>query len=166
MYKDFGLPFQSPYIGTFLVAPCFMKLVHDVKRITTSPLTFVERSRYDYINQLKENRPFPTGLLDGNVEIQFLHYASEDEAAEKWRRRVGRSHFNRVFLKLSADKDLFTVQDLRTFDALSNSHKIAFSRNAHPDISSVVHIPEYVNDGCLMYEISLRHLNIIDWLNA
>ncbi|GAC1399135.1 MAG: DUF1919 domain-containing protein [Vulcanimicrobiaceae bacterium] len=167
VYKDLNLPFQTPLIGTFLAGPCYMRLVSDCSRILRSPLDFTTESRYAYVRELKaQSGSFPTGLLDdGNVEIHFLHYPSEAIAAAKWNKRVERIVDDRLFFKLSGDKDEFTDEDYATFDALPLEHKIALSKHPHAELASVLHVPDWVKDGKFMYERSLRLFDIVDWLN-
>jgi uncharacterized protein (DUF1919 family) len=109
---------------------------------------------------------FPIGVLDGGeLEVQFMHFASENEAAEKWSRRLGRTHFDRLFFKFSANSDpTFDIEYLRRFDAL-DIRKIALSKTSYPEFPSVVTIPEYIVDGKAMYPISLRHFDIVNWLD-
>lgn len=82
VYKDSNLPFATPLIGTFVAGPCFMRLAADCSRILRTPLSLATDSRYAYVRDLKARKGyFPTGLLDGgNVEIHFVHYATDAEA--------------------------------------------------------------------------------------
>jgi len=166
VYKDLDLPFDTPLIGTFIMAPCFLRIAADAERILRSPLAFVPASRFEEVEELKRGwRPFPTGTLDdGRVEIQFMHYGSEDEARSKWERRVERSHFDRLFFKLSGDKDRFGDAEFAAFDALP-IRKIAFSAKSRPGLSSVITIPGYDRDGKTMYKITLAHFDVVNWLN-
>jgi uncharacterized protein (DUF1919 family) len=167
VYKDFNLPFKTPLVGTFVVGPCFMRLIADCLRILRSPMSFATESRYAYVRESKARLGyFPTGLLDENkVEIQFLHYKSDADALAKWNRRVKRVVEDRLFFKLSGDKDELTDDDYRVFDMLPLKHKIALSKRPHPGLKSVVHIPDWHHDGKLMYERSLRHFDVTGWLN-
>jgi uncharacterized protein (DUF1919 family) len=166
VYKDLDLPFDTPLIGTFLVDPCFIALCHDPEIILRAPLRFVESSRYEHVNMLRKKKWFPTGTLGDTVEVQFLHFTSEAEALEKWNRRLGRSHFDRLFFKFSADNDpIIDPAHLAAFDALP-LRKIAFSNGKHlGSYESVITIPEYIVDGKSMYPISLKHFDIVAWLN-
>jgi uncharacterized protein (DUF1919 family) len=159
------LPYATPLIGTFLLAPCYLAVARDCERILRSPLEFVAESRYPEINERRQSHWYPVGRLADGVEIQFLHYASQDEAADKWARRLERTAFDRLFFKLSADKDRFEDADLAAFDALP-IRKIAFSAKLHPGLKSVVTIPDYTVDGKLLYPIALAHFDIVAWLNG
>jgi uncharacterized protein (DUF1919 family) len=167
VYKDFNLPFGTPLIGTFVAGPCFMRLLTDCGRILRSSMSFAPRSRYAYVREMQDKKYFPTGLLDdGNVEIHFLHYQSPAEVQAKWSKRIKRIIDDRLFFKLSGDKDEFTADDYRTFDRLPLRHKVALSKDPHPDFPSVIQVPDWNIDGKLMYERSLRHFDIVAWLNG
>ena len=165
VYKDLGLPYETPLIGTFVMGPCYMRLVTDAPRILTSKLEFVAHSRYAEINERRATQWYPIGRLSDDVEIQFLHYRSQEDAQAKWARRLVRSHFDRLFFKLSADKDRFVDADLVQFDALP-INKVAFSERSHPNLTSVITTPNYTPDGKAMYAISLERFDIVAWLNT
>ena len=89
------------------------------------------------------------------------------EAADKWRRRVDRIVWNRLFFKLSADKDGFTEEHLRAFDAMDLPGKLAFVRRPYPDVRcAVVCGDDYDVDAVKFYRSSLRHFDLSGWLNG
>ncbi len=69
---------------------------------------------------------YPIGQLDGKVEIHFLHYHTEEEAAEKWYRRAKRVNFNKLMI-LGMEQNLCTEQDIINFDSLPFENKYFFS---------------------------------------
>jgi uncharacterized protein (DUF1919 family) len=167
VYKDLHLPFNTPLIGTFVSAPCFLSIAENPEKILSAPITFREISKYDYIEETKARygRRFPTGVLADDVEIHFLHYESTAEAKAKWTRRASRINFERLFFKLSADKDLCTDEIIRAFDQLA-IRKLVLSSEPHPDQPSVVTTSNYTIDGKSMYAISVEHFDIVEWLNG
>ena len=167
VYKDLGLPFTTPFIGLFIAGPCFTRLVSDFKRIVESPLRFIETSRYPDVVPIQQRKPHPTGVLDDGVEIHFLHFDSEHDAATKWNKRVERIAYDRSYFKISADSDMpFTDAELQTFDALPHRHKLVLTKRTLRSVSCALTIPDYNGDGKLMYDVSMKHFDIIDWLNA
>jgi uncharacterized protein (DUF1919 family) len=165
VYKDLRLPYATPLVGTMIAAPCYMTLIADCASILSSRLRFTGVSRHPFVQALRKKRWFPTGVLDCDVEIQFLDYDSIIDARAKWDRRLARVDYDRLFFKLSGDKDLFTDRDLRVFDALPLARKIAFSANPHPELATVVTIPDYLLDGKSMYARTLPHFDVVAWLN-
>src|SRR5678810_1052541 len=86
IYQRLGQPYQTPFIGVFFAPECYLILVSRFRWFLSQPVRFLDRSRHEYINALREERKlrYPIGCLGGDVEVQFLHYAAENEAAEKW----------------------------------------------------------------------------------
>jgi len=166
VYKDFGLPFESPFIGLFVAGPCYIKLVEDFRRIVTSPLRFTAHSRYPVAMEMQAKKKSPIGLLADDVEIYFLHYETEAEAASKWNRRVERINWDRLFFKISADSLFpFTDDELRRFDALNTSRKFIFTTRSLPDVKCAITTPDYLKDGKLMYERTHQYVDMAAWLN-
>ena len=166
VYKDFGLPFETPFIGLFIAGPCFIALCEDFERIVTSPLRFASKSKYPDVMIKQESKKFPIGILDDGVEIHFLHYATEAEAADKWARRVERIAYDRLFFKISADSDFpFTDDELRRFDALPYARKFIFTTRTLPDVKCAITTPDYLRDGKLMYERTHTYVDMAAWLN-
>ena len=158
VYRDFHRPFNSPFIGTLVPFPDFLKLVSDFRNLITSDLRFVESSQWP---QWPDARMGPIALLGETVEIQFRHYKSVDEAQEKWTRRVKRIDYDSLVFKASGDNDSFITADYQAFDLLPVRRKVAFSRYAH-GLDSVVRIPNYVTNGKKMYSITNQHFDIVD----
>lgn len=57
------------------------------------------------------------------MEIQFLHYHSETEAAEKWYRRAGRINWNNIMV-IGMEQNLCTIKDIYDFDKLPIAKKV------------------------------------------
>ena len=168
VYRDFNLPYATPFVGAMLMAPCYVKLIRDLRGNLASPLTFAPRSKYAEINQMREapNKPFPIGRLNCDIEIQFLHYDSEEEASQKWTRRVSRMHWDNLFIKFDASKAHCTDELLREFDALPFKQKVCLSAERKPHIASLVPLEDWVLDGKAMYKISIKQFNVLNWLNG
>ena len=84
IYQDLDRPFNSPFIGLYLHPACFLKYIAHYDRARTAPLRFIGASRY------VTNVAYPVGLLLDDIEIHFVHYATIEEASDKWQRRSRR----------------------------------------------------------------------------
>lgn len=86
--------------------------------------------------------PYPIGVLD-DVEIQFLHYKTEQEATEKWSRRKQRINLNNLFITYSDDGDKNFEEDyFNRYKKLPFEHKLFFSakpRESTPDCTVITH---------------------------
>ena len=74
-------------------------------------MRFKQSSRYEAANEFRRRIPYPIGVLGDNIEIQFSHYATEEEAAEKWARRSQRINFGRLYFIFS-DRDGVTPEQI------------------------------------------------------
>ena len=101
----------------------------------------------------------------GDIEIHFLHYHSEEEVEEKWRRRASRINWNKL-LVIGMMQNECTEADIVDFDALPFPNKILFSAKKS-NLKSVVYIPKYsgqnevgdpYKDTRLFYKYLVRYM--------
>ena len=163
VYNEFQRPYNTPFIDTLVPLPDFIRLANDFRRIVTSPIRFVERSKWDA--QWPDSRMGPIALLDDDVEIQFRHYKSQSEVLAKWNRRLARLDFDHVFFKMTGENNAFIKEEYAAFDKLETPRKIAFSRSSEP-YKSCVWIPQnvYEVDGKKLYNVSTRYFDLVEWL--
>lgn len=81
--------------------------------------------------------------VTGNVEIEFLHYYSEEEAAEKWYRRASRINWKDVIV-IGMEQNLCNDKIMYDFDDLPFDRKVFFSTK-ELNLKSVVAIKEFAN---------------------
>lgn len=165
IYQELDLPYKTPFVGLFVMTPCYLKLLQNLKGSLLSPLTFTNQSRYQatesyYLKNRQQEHWYPIGLLKGEVEIHFIHYASEAEAWEKWNRRIDRVlwHPEKLFIKFSDNLFLCRDEDIIAFDQLNLPNKVCFTPQSYPDLQSVVWIKGYVNNGVKMYQLCKKNL--------
>jgi uncharacterized protein (DUF1919 family) len=123
-------------------------------------LVFIPWEQATYYNEIKNAEPYPVAKL-GDIEIYFMHYHSEAEAAEKWYRRAKRINPNHLIFKLSQREEC-SKKDIEDFMKLPLEHKVCF---AYDEVPGTVHIPElngFVGDEM---EIVNRYYNDLDILN-
>lgn len=171
--QDLKLQYTSPTEGLYFMMPDYLEFLKHLKYYTqTAKLSFVKHSRY----QLGEQRrlltpPYPIGLLDGKVEIHFLHYGSEKEAEEKWHRRCKRINFSDL-LVIGVDQNLCTKNDMASFSNLPYKKKIFFSsKDVHHN--GIVFMKEYANcnnvgdayhEAHVFYKYLLKYASSQKWL--
>ena len=173
IYQGLGEPFRTPFIGLFLAPECYLRLLERLRWYLEQPLEFVGASRHEYVNRFRREKgtSYPIGVLGGDVELQFLHYASEDEARDKWSRRVARvpPDDDRIFVKF-CDRDGCTPEQIAAFDRLPWRHKVCFVSRPMPELESTVWIPESdgptVPDGLQLSRISPRYFDAAGWING
>ncbi len=172
-YRALGLPYHSPFIGLFLYAPCYIQLLKNLRYYLESPLTFTTHSRYAEVNQTRQRgQIYPIGLLRREIEIHFAHYATPQEAWDKWTRRTRRidwSDPDRLFFKF-CDRDHCSPEFIVEFDQLRHPHKVCFTSQPYPRLQSVVWIQECQNqsqvvNGWALYSMSQKYFNLSTWLS-
>ena len=65
-------------------------------------------------------------LGDTGIEIVFMHYHLEEEALEKWNRRMKRINWSNMIVKFS-DTDCCTDELILEFDKMPFEHKVCFT---------------------------------------
>lgn len=145
--QDLKMKYNSPTLGLYFMYPDYIEFLSNLEfYLKEAKIEFVESSKYPLGNQRREacSHWYPIGLLDGKVEIHFLHYHTKEEAAEKWYRRASRVNFDNLLI-IGMQQNLCTEQDIITFDSLSFKNKIMFS-NIPIKLKSNEYMPEFWND--------------------
>lgn len=127
--QDLGMQYNTPTLGLYFFADDFIEFLSNLKYyLTEAKLEFLDESRYPLGNErrAKWTHWYPIGLLGGKVEIQFLHYHTAKEAAEKWYRRAQRVNFDKLMV-IGMEQNLCTIDNVKAFDKLPFEKKIFFS---------------------------------------
>jgi len=169
IYRELQEPYLTPFIGLFVYPESFLPLCEEIDRfLDQDPCFDLEpiRPRLGHSN-------YPVGTFPGSeVQIHFLHYASQDEARQKWRRRADRAK-NPTTPKLFmfCDRDGASEDHLARFDALPTPEKVCFAAKNQLEYQSVHlvdacrHLHEVV-DGKALYPHTRREFDLASWLNG
>ncbi len=160
VYQKYGLQYTSPTVGLYILGHDFVKLCARWEWYMEQKLMFIPWEESTYYYAIKDCKPYPVAKL-GDIEIYFMHYHSEDEASEKWYRRVKRINPNHMIFKLSQREEC-SKADVEAFMKLPLAHKVCF---AYDPVPGTVHIPElegFVGDET---EIINRYYNDLNILN-
>ncbi len=143
-YKKYELPFNTPTIGLYFYPDDYLNFIADLDRNLRTGLRFVRESRNI------QNQKHPVGVVNG-IEIQFLHYDSEQEAFEKWTRRCKRVFRDekRLLFKFD-DRDGATKEHIHRFHGMGLAHSICFTKEPYPEYPSNLQIPMGVNENSVM----------------
>ncbi len=147
--QDLGMQYNTPTLGLYFWAPDYIEFLSNLHYyLTEAKIQFVEHSKYPLGNKRRKEwrHWYPIGSLDGKVEIQFLHYFSEDEAAEKWYRRASRVNWDKMLI-VGMEQNLCTLDEIKAFDKLPFDNKIFFSSKDLPELKSNCYIQEFQYDG-------------------
>ncbi|MHC5830493.1 MAG: DUF1919 domain-containing protein, partial [Nostoc sp.] len=90
VYRELGLQYTTPFVGLFILAPCYLKLLSNLSYYLQSDLLFQQHSKYPEVEykRLDKDNNYPLGVLRDEIEIHFLHYDNQEEAHNKWQRRI------------------------------------------------------------------------------
>lgn len=163
IYQELKVPYYTPTIGLFFYPNDYIKFLTNLKHYCTdAELSFTKSSKHKL-----HTGQYPIGLLDGEIEIHFLHYKNEDEAREKWNRRKKRINWDNLYIKMD-DRDGCTEEHCTMFDKLPYKNKIFFSASIRPYKSSV-YLPK-CGGGNVDELYGNKHLwrndfDIVSWLN-
>ena len=127
IYQSMRRPYLSPFAGLFLMAPCYLRLLEDLRGHLAHPPRRAVESRYDSIRRIYGRSPsYPIGILGDDVEVHFLHYATWEKALDKWMRRTERIRWGRLFVKFG-DQNESTPELVRRFLAMPFERKICLT---------------------------------------
>ena len=137
VYQKYGLPYQSPTVGLYIPGDDFVKFCSNWAHYTAQPLAFIPWEKARLYPHLNGQPPYPVAKL-ADIEIYFMHYATEQEAREKWERRAARINPDKLLFKLS-QRECCTDEDVARFLAIPHPHKLCFS---YSPIPGAIYIPE------------------------
>lgn len=124
VYQWYKRPYNTPFVGLFIYAPCYIKLISNFDQYMKKDLAFINDTRYPDLP-----KTYPVALL-GDIEIHFAHYHSEAEAREKWDKRTLRMFEEKCqdnyFFKFS-DGARATDDHIKAFQILPYKNKLSFS---------------------------------------
>jgi len=168
-YLDCGVEYNTPFIGIRIEPPCYLELLKDLQGYVESPLSFITRSKYDYINSWRENcrLDFPIAILKNKVELLFVHELNEEISREKWQRRLERINWNNLFIKFREAPWVFQPEYLLGFHQLQYEYKICFTMQERPEFDWAVSVPEYftaIASGGNIYEATKKYFDIGNWV--
>lgn len=129
IYESYGLIKQSPTVGLFFMAEDYIKFISDLKTNTSSEIRFIKPEMSKWYEEVKGDHRFgsyPVGVISNDIEIFFLHYHSEKEAAEKWRRRCKRINWSRMIVKFN-DQNGCNAGHIEAFQSMNYANKIFFT---------------------------------------
>lgn len=140
VYEAYDLPKCSPTVGMFFIAKDYIEFLSDLKGYIGGKLIFIkpEESRWKEMTEISGDKRFghyPVGVLSNGkntIEIFFLHYHSEQEARDKWERRINRINWNKILVKFN-DQNGCTETEVEKFMSLPLKSKLFFTCKHWPN---------------------------------
>lgn len=164
MYRWLHRPYNTPFVGLMMMAPCYLRLLGNLRHYMMQPLRFIQHSGYEGMDAFRQrNGNYPLAHLD-DVEVHFLHYPNEATAAAAWERRTARMDWDNLRVKFSLGKDFATPEHLQAFEQLSFRHKLCIGPDPQPGSPHYRQVPGMAFDAVVAFRQSLSRVNIPGWL--
>lgn len=148
-----------------MYAPEYIALLRNLEYNLSQPLRFIKHEQSKYKNIVPTQ--YILGVLgDTGIEIVFMHYHLEEEALEKWNRRMKRINWSNMIVKFS-DTDCCTDELILEFDKMPFEHKVCFTAKKHPSCKSLIAMKEYNGKPFVLYEwaYSYRYYDFVKEAN-
>lgn len=143
IYQDLNIPYESPTAGLFFFADDFCSILEDIS-ILKRNIVFVPKSKWKLANDKMPTRehPYPIGVFEGtDIEIHFLHYYTEQDALDKWHRRMKRFNFDR-FIAIGFQQNECTKETIERFERIDIPNKVFFT-NWDLKLSHAIYMKEF-----------------------
>lgn len=155
LYHDIEQEFLSPTINLFFYADDFIKFITNIKKyIKKKLITKIENKIV--IGQL------------GDVKIIFLHYDSEEQAQKKWKERVKRINYSKIFI-ISTDRDGFNEECYEKFKNINHPKALITANYEWSKEDFCIYIDKYKEQGFVGHTIPNREFykdnKLIDLIN-
>lgn len=167
IYQYYNLEYRTPTLGLFFLAVDYIKFLSNIKFYLSKELEFINPEQsiyYEEFKNVKHSIEFPIGRLY-DVEIFFLHYKNQEEALEKWTRRINKINWNDLIIIL-AENETCNYEIIKKFEALPFSNKVCFTRDYYPEIKSSCYIEE-MKDPKRLWDVEtiIKHFNLTEFIN-
>lgn len=166
-YHNLKIQYNTPFIDIRIEPYCFLELLKDPQGYLEAPLTFIERSKYDFVNNWRTQVDFPLAQLKNKIELKFVHSSDQEDCRRKWERRVKRINWNNLFIRFRDDPVVFKYDYLTEFDRLEYENKVCFTLKEYPEFDWAVCTPDYftaIHNGDKIYDASKQYFDAISWV--
>lgn len=146
--QDLGMQYNTPTLGLWFMPDDFPKFCSNLSFYLNAEIVSLEHSKND-LGEWKRTHPrkhpYPVGKLGDNIEIHFLHYYTEEEAFNKFRRRSKRVNMDKIIL-IAFEQNGCTENDVKAFNDLPSKNKLFFCSTPY-NYECVVYIKEFSKLG-------------------
>ena len=163
----YNIEYRTPTLGLFFLARDYVKFLLDIKFYLSKQLEFInpkESIHYEEFKNVELSIEFPIAKLY-DIEIFFLHYKNQEEAREKWNRRINKINWNNLIIIL-AENETCNYEIIKQFDALPFSNKVCFTKDDYKEIKSSCCIEE-MKDLTRKWDVEtvMKHFDIREFIN-
>lgn len=171
VYQSYNIPYKTPTIGLYFFSEDYILFLKNLEYYLSLDLVFIEPKESKHYSELLKkhnNIKFPIGIL-GDIEIMFMHYSTEEEAYEKWSKRVNRINWDKLIVKFN-NQNNFRKSLAKEFEELTYENKIFFTSVNDNLSSSEIYIEESQGQKEILIEqepiLSNKYINITKIINS
>ena len=132
IYHRLNMQFLSPTINLHLDQHDFVKFLLHLDYYCNEELHFINC-----------DASYPVGTLGGSdypeIKINFTHYKNEEEARDKWNKRVKRINKDNLYIIMYNIQDI-TIEELHQLDNYPCNNKALINWKEMPEIEWSVHV--------------------------
>jgi hypothetical protein len=145
-------------VGLWVNPVNYLDYVENLDRVHGGELEFVD-----------SDKGYPVARLSG-IELNFMHYKSEEEARGKYSKRFKRINHNKLLVKIDFGRPGYTSADIERWNRLCLPNSVALYPPSVevPDggIHNGVKIDAWMMDAAQMFDVTRRYFNIFLWIRA
>ena len=160
IYQNYGMGYFTPFANLFIYGEDYIKMLENFSLYNLKLKTFIKKDNSRFIHEVKKENlwddNYPIGVLKDGTEVHFLHYKNEQDAKDKWTRRLKRINTDRIIFKFS-DSSGVTPEHIERFDKLPFENKVCFTAKAYPHLKSVVYMDRFKNQEKVDLEWKYSH---------
>ncbi|MGK7952415.1 MAG: DUF1919 domain-containing protein [Xenococcaceae cyanobacterium] len=166
VYRELGLPYATPFIGCFINPQDYLNLLENLRHYLSLPLNFIPSNK----KLPGKNHVFPIALL-GNIEINFMHYQTEEEVKQKWERRLKRINWNNLFFKIDFCRPspygakTYSQEDITRWNQNKWQKSIAIVPKDKLAVFHGLYVRDYDPNAVITYHKCRRNFSLLNWLN-
>lgn len=132
-YHDAGKKFTSPLINTAMDGQDFIKFLSNPEHYLSCDMEFISWP----------GRDFPIARID-DIEVNFVHYKTQDECLKKWKERSARIVWDNIFIVATNHDGMYQDKCMKQFDKLPYKNKIMFVSKEYPEYEWAVPIKQFL----------------------
>jgi hypothetical protein len=155
-YRYLSRPYTTPLVGISINGPCFARLVERLPEVLDRRLEFVQTSRYD-----GEPRPYPLGVLDGDIELHFVHGRDQVSAEADWRRRADRVT-DPILVTLDCNGPAVDTDTIATVKA--SPYRTLLLAPAEAQLPGAVPVKNHTIDAARLFGETISEWDLLDWV--
>ena len=161
MYKKLGKQFLTPTINLWMTQGDFIKFAVNLKEYIAMPLIFQQTGK-----------SYPVAML-GDIQINFLHYQTEDEAQSAWERRKKRINYDNLYI-LMYYREGYTLEHLREIEKAQYKNLVVLTAKPLPlDYACYIkprldrpNGDSFLDDNIWGTRTFEKQWDFVEWLNA